>query len=138
MAFDKLTDRQALMPMMNKLTKEIRAVLTLDFQMHGITLSMEQAIVLKLLSDQNGRPQHDLALVTSRDKTSLTRLLSGMEKKGLIIRRQSKKDKRVNHVFITNSGLNEMEKAKPIMIQLINRAIEGIDENRIEAAKELI
>ncbi len=138
MAFDKLTDQQALLPMMHKLTKEIRAIITQDFQSHHVNLSKEQAIVLKLLMEQDGRPQHDLALVTSRDKTSLTRLLSGMEKKGLIRRAQSAIDKRVNHVYITKAGLAEMEKAKPIMLSLLNRAIAGIDEKRIDAAKELI
>ncbi len=138
MAFEKLTDRQSLIPMMHKLTKEIRALITHAFDVHQIDLSKEQAIVLRLLSEQDGRPQHDLALITSRDKTSLTRLLSGMERKKLIYREQSEKDKRVNHVFITRKGSTEIEKAKPILLKIINQAVDGIDEKRIEAAKILI
>ena len=47
-------------------------------------------------------PQHDLAFLTDRDKTSLTRLLSTMEKKNLVARITSSEDKRVN-LFIASA-----------------------------------
>ena len=138
MSLDKLTDQQALLPMLHKLTKEIRAIMTEAFNEHGIDLSKEQAIVLKKLLEQNGRPQHDLALVTSRDKTSLTRLLSTMERKGLIYREQMIEDKRVNLVFMTEKGRTEIDRATPVILGIINQAISGIDEKRIQDAKVII
>ena len=138
MSFEKLTDQQALIPMMSKLMKELTAIISIGFKTHKINLSKEQAIVLKKLSEKDGRPQSDLALVTSRDKTSLTRLLSTMESKRLISRKQSKNDKRVNLVYITRMGRTELKKASPIVINIFNQAIEGIDIKRIEETKSLL
>ena len=135
---DKLTSQQALLPMMHRLIKEIRAIMTCEFQQRAVDLNKEQAIVLRLLSQRDGRPQHELALVTARDKTSLTRLLSTMEKKDLISRQKSLKDKRVNLVFITESGRQAIQIASPIMLNILSRAVSGIDEKRIEMTKELI
>ena len=83
----------------------------------------------------DGQPQQDLALVTSRDKTSLSRLLATMEAKQLITRRQSISDKRINNVFITKKGINEFNKAKPIAMKVLNQAINGIDAQRIDQTK---
>ena len=138
MSLDKLTDQQALIPLMNKLMKEFKALITSEFLSHGIQLSKEQAVVLKKLLEKDGRPQNDLALVTSRDKTSLTRLLTTMEKKKLIRRQKSTKDKRVNLVYITEKGHIEIEKATPVILHIINQAIDRIDEKRIEATKSLL
>ena len=138
MSLDKLTDQQALMPMMSRLMKELKAIMTSEFKAHGINLSKEQAIVLKKLLEKDGRPQNDLALVTSRDKTSLTRLLTTMETKKLIVRKRSSRDKRVNLIFITKAGRREIQKATPVILNIINQAIDGIDQKQIEATKILI
>lgn len=138
MSLEKLTDQQSLLPMMSKLMKEIKAIMTNALKEHNIDLSKEQVIVLKKLLDTDGRPQSDLALVTSRDKTSLTRLLSTMEKKKLIRRQQSKIDKRKNLVFITNKGREEFTKATPIVLNIIDQAITGIDEKQIEQTKSML
>ena len=138
MSLDKLTNQQALMPMMGKLMKELHAHITSELKAHNINLNKEQTIVLKYLLEEDGRPQNDLALVTSRDKTSLTRLLTTMETKKLIKRKQSSIDRRINLVYITKKGLAEIELATPVMINFINKAINGIDEHRIEETKLLI
>lgn len=75
-----------------------------SFKKNNLKLSKEQWIILKVLTDEDGRVQNDLAFVTNRDKTSLTRLLSGMEKKNLVARIPSTLDKRVNHIFLTKNG----------------------------------
>jgi DNA-binding MarR family transcriptional regulator len=118
--------------------KELHAIMTREFKANDVHLSKEQAIVLKRLCDKDGQPQNDLTIVTSRDKTSLTRLLAKMESKELIKRQQSDVDKRVNLVYITNKGLSEIEKATPVVLDIFNRAISGIDNERIEATKVLL
>ncbi len=138
MSFDKLTDKQALIPLMGKLIKELSAIINNELKSQNINLSKEQAIVLKELSVQDGRPQNDLALITSRDKTSLTRLLMTMESKKLIVRRQATGDKRINLVYITKKGHYEFERTRPIILNIINQALLGVDEKRIEETKSLL
>ena len=51
------------------------------FSENGIGLTKVQWLLLKRLKEMNGEPQHSLAFLTNRDKASLTRLLTTMEKK---------------------------------------------------------
>jgi DNA-binding MarR family transcriptional regulator len=77
---------------------------------NDLDLTKEQMIVLKKLHDNDGLNQNELAFLTLRNKSSLTRLLSKMENKKYILRKQSKKDKRINNVFL---------KTKPILKEMI-------------------
>ncbi len=135
MSINKLTDQHSLIQMMGKLMKEIKALINHELSIANIHLSKEQVIILKKLMELDGQPQQDLALVTSRDKTSLSRLLATMEAKQLITRRQSISDKRINNVFITKKGINEFNKAKPIAMKVLNQTINGIDAQRIDQTK---
>ncbi len=90
-----------------------------DYYLHelllkqGLDLSKEQMITLKKLHDKDGLNQNELALLTFRDKSSLARLLSKMEKKNYILRKQNKEDKRINEVFLTNKGRAVFKQSKP-------------------------
>lgn len=138
MAIEHFTEKQELIPIMGKLMKEMRAIMTKEFQYHDINLTKEQSIVLYRLHEQDGRPQRDLANVTARDKTSLTRLLKKMEIKKLIKRKQSRQDKRINLVYITKKGHKELQKALPIVLNIFNIAIDGIDQKKINETKLLL
>ncbi|MGB5437396.1 MAG: MarR family transcriptional regulator [Maribacter sp.] len=98
-----------------------------DYYLHdllnqfGLDMSKEQVITLKMLHDNDGDGlnQNDLAFLTSRDKSSLARLLSKMEKKKYILRKQHLEDKRVNQVFLTDEGRSVYKQAKVVLKQLI-------------------
>ncbi|MBT8305960.1 MAG: MarR family transcriptional regulator [Maribacter sp.] len=86
---------------------------------HGLDLSKEQMITLKKLHDKDGLNQNELAFLTFRDKSSLARLLSKMEKKNYIQRKQSKEDKRINEVFLTSKGKAVFKQSKPAIREFI-------------------
>ena len=98
-----------------------------DYYLHdllnqfGLDMSKEQVITLKMLHDNDGDGlnQNDLAFLTSRDKSSLARLLSKMEKKKYILRKQHLEDKRVNQVFLTDEGRSVYKQAKVVLKELI-------------------
>ncbi len=86
---------------------------------HKLDLSKEQMIVLKKLHDQDGLSQNELAALTYRDKSSLARLLSKMEAKEYIIRRQSSEDKRSNEVFLTEQGRTIFQRTRPVIKEIM-------------------
>ncbi|MGJ8743930.1 MarR family winged helix-turn-helix transcriptional regulator [Polaribacter sp.] len=90
-----------------------------SFKSKKLDLTKEQMIVLKRLQDQDGLNQHDLAFLTLRNKSSLTRLLIKMEKKNYIFRKQNKEDKRIKNVYITSFGKEIYLKTTPIIQDLI-------------------
>ena len=88
------------------------------FQCEGLDLSKEQMIVLKKLHENDGLIQNELAYLTLRDKSSLARLLAKMERKNYISREQDDFDKRVNRVFLTETGRITFKRSRPIIVGL--------------------
>ncbi len=99
-----------------------------SFNAKGLDLTKEQMIVLKKLTFQDGLNQNELAFLTLRDKSSLTRLLSKMEKKNYIFREQSREDKRIKNVYLTDYGVEVYEKTKPIIQNLITTMEQNISQ----------
>ncbi len=102
------------------------------FRENGLDLSKEQWSVLKRLKINDGQPQNDLAFITHRDKTSMTRLVNTMENKDLVVRKIDENDKRVNRIFLTNHGKKVIKKVEPIMFDLVPEVQENLSEKEIE------
>jgi len=121
-------------PWLGKTVKIVEYFLQESFNDKKIDLTKEQMIVLKKLHDQDGLNQNELAFLTLRNKSSLTRLLSKMESKKYITRKQSEKDKRINNVFLTNLGKEMFNQSRPV----IKNIIETIELNISTKEKEQI
>ncbi len=106
-------------PWLGKTVKVLEYHLQEMFNDFSLDLTKEQMIVLKRLHDNDGLSQNELAFLTLRNKSSLTRLLAKMEKKCYIIRKQSKDDKRINEVYLTEFGKDVFKKTKPVMKKMI-------------------
>ena len=106
-------------PWLGKTIKILEYYLQERFNDHSLDLTKEQMIVLKRLHDKDGLSQNELAFLTLRNKSSLTRLLSKMEKKNYIVRKQCKEDKRINHVFLTEFGEETFKKTKPAIKEMM-------------------
>ncbi len=102
------------------------------FHDNGIDLSKEQWLILLKLKEKDGLVQNDLALITNRSKTSLTRLINTIEKKGLAHRVHSEKDKRINHIFLTEKGKDIFERSIPVLQDLIVKLQDNIDSEELK------
>ena len=109
-----------------------RTMKVIDYYLHeeikseNLDLTKEQIIILKNLFFNDGINQNELACLTFRDKSSLTRLLVKMEKKNYIKRVKSKEDKRINKVFITSTGKEMFIQTRPIIKKIMNTMEENI------------
>jgi DNA-binding MarR family transcriptional regulator len=116
-------------PWLGKTVKIIEYYLQEKFKKHDLDLTKEQMIVLKRLHDKDGLSQNQLAFLTLRNKSSLTRLLSKMEKKQYINRKQNKDDKRINHVYLTGLGKEVFKKTKPVIQEMITKMEQNISDS---------
>lgn len=130
----KIDFENSIGPWLGRTVKLMEFYLQEQFNADGLSLTKEQMIVLKKLHDKNGIIQNNLALLTLRDKSSLARLLSKMETKGYIYREQSESDKRVNHVFITDTGRDIFTKSRPA----IKNTLDTLENNLSKEEKEQI
>ncbi len=125
-------------PWIGKTSKIVDYYLHEAFLQHGLDVSKEQMIVLKKLHHEDGLNQNELAHLTWRDKSSLARLLAKMERKGYIIRRQHDLDKRVNLVYLTESGREVFRNTRPIIQNAIDIMEKDINKSEIERMIEIL
>ncbi len=117
-----------MMPWIGKTMKHIDLFIAHKLSEKGIILTRQQVILLKILFHDGPFVQNDLAFLTDRDKTSLTRLLSVMEKKNLVARITSPADKRVNLVHLTKHGEKVMNETMPVLLETIMQMQDGISQ----------
>ena len=115
-------------PWLGKTIKIVDYHLQEALSQNKIDLSKEQMIILKKLHDQDGLHQNDLAFLTLRDKSSLTRLLVKMEKKKYIFRKRCEEDKRANNVYLTNLGKEIFIKTRPVIRQILDTMQQNISK----------
>ncbi len=126
------------MPWIGKSMKVIDYFIMDRFAENNIGLTKAQWLLLKRLKEVNGESQHNLAFITNRDKASLTRLLTTMEKKNLVARIPSESDHRINRIYITAFGEKILKQAMPIVKEMIEEMQNGItEEERILTIKVL-
>lgn len=131
-SYVKVDFEESIAPWLGKTMKILDYCLHEEMSNQGMDLTKEQMIVLKKLHEQDGRNQNELAFLTLRDKSSLTRLLAKMETKKYIVRRQSEEDRRVNHVYITSLGREIYSRSRPIIQKLIAAMERNISEEEID------
>lgn len=122
----------ALLPWLGRTMKVIDNFIASYLNQHHIDLTKVQMILLVRLYFNDGQPQNDLAMLTNRDKASLTRLLDTMERKGLVVRVPSREDKRINLVHITKKGVELYENARPHLKKIISEVQKDMSEEEIK------
>ena len=75
-----------------------------NFKESGLNITAEQWSVLYFLWESEGLSQQEIAKLTYRDKPSVSRLISNLEKQKILIRVNSEGDKRANQIYLTALG----------------------------------
>ncbi len=97
-----------------------------EMDRRGLQITQEQAMLLRMLYLQDGPIQNDLACISFRDKTSLARLVTKMEKKGFVRREQDRADGRAKRVFITERGRTLATAINEVLSDMAERFSHGI------------
>lgn len=102
-----------------------RAFLSRRLEDNKIDMTIEQFKVMVVLWKEKSSTQQNIADFVGKDKTSVTRLIAGLEKRSLIKRTSDKTDKRCNLVTLTQQGI-ALE--TPTMA-VVNEATQFIHQN---------
>lgn len=92
----------------------------------GRDLTPEEWGLLNRLWEHDGRRQAELAEATFRDRTTVTRLLDGMVKKGLVRRETDPSDRRAVQAWLTPEGRALRRELIPFVEELLRRGMRGI------------
>ena len=95
-------------------------------------LSMGQPKVLDYLKDRDGAVQKDIAKGCHIEPASLSTILGGMEKKGLIIRRMQEDNRRNLKVYLTDRGRELGAEITKNCSEIEEAALAGFSEEEAE------
>ncbi len=104
--------------------RALQRFLQLKIEPHGVSLGMWY--FLRALWNEDGLTQRELSRrVGTMEPTTLTAILS-MEKKGLVRRVRSKKDRRKQHVHLTAKGSRLRNDLLPLAKEVVATAVQGL------------
>ena len=104
----------------------------------GIRVTPAQAGILFLLKQENGQSMTELSKALAVKNATLTGLIDRLERSAFVTRRASKNDRRSIRIYLTPEGIEECEKAKPV-IQRVNAEIKsGFSQEEIEVFKRVL
>ena len=100
-------------------------------QIEGLTAI--QCIVLDYLYENGARDvfQRDLEVEFQIRRSTVTGILPGMERRGLISRQPVEQDARLKKLVLTEAGLRIHAKAEQHMREVESRALEGVSEEEL-------
>ena len=96
-----------------------------------VPLTPEQFMLIDLLWNQGEMTQQELADQLHKDKNSVTKLVDAIERKGFVIRRQNRHDRRANTLLLTDKAEILKPGAKKKGISILDKMLEGISEEEL-------
>lgn len=109
-----------------------------ELVLQGLKVTVEQWPILIHLWDENGQSQKDFARKLFKDKTTITRLIAGIEESGMVERKAGLDDKREKTVFLTEKGREIMNRATVMIQKTDSLAEKGISEAELTACKDVL
>ncbi|MEN7531108.1 MarR family transcriptional regulator [Cupriavidus sp. 2SB] len=106
--------------------------LGVEQEVSGLDMTHAQAICLMMLAEGEATTVTDLARALNTDAGSVTRLLSRMEKRGLIARTRRDDDRRVVDLSITAEGDALVEKLPVALCNVMRRGFDGFSQQEID------
>jgi DNA-binding MarR family transcriptional regulator len=73
-----------------------------------------------------------------KDKNSVTKLVDAIERKGFVVRRQNKNDRRSNTLVLTEKANQLKPGAKQKGISILDQMLEGINEDELRMFLETL
>lgn len=114
------------------------ALMQRKLQERDMPLTSEQAKVLNLIHHHPGINQKSIAETLRKDKPGVTRLVEGLERSYLIIRKQDESDRRNRRLFLTDDGEKVRSQLDPIIKEIHDCLYDGISEKEIERFKKTV
>ncbi len=104
----------------------------------GLGITIEQWIVLKIISENENFTQKELAEKSYRDPASITRTIVILEKKGFIARTKVPNNARAYYVSLTQEGAAFVDRNMKIIKQHRELSIKGLTSEELETLSNVL
>ena len=124
--------------LMERTMRSTKEVTRKVFKEHQFDVTVDQWVILKRISEQDGISQIDLANSTFKDPAAVTRMLDILSKKNLIERKPKADDRRVYEVYFTNAGRSLIEQMIPVVKGMRAGAFKDLSDEEMDTLKNSI
>jgi len=138
MVLDRLNPKESLGFLSWKVSRILTNGLGARFAKAGLTVTVEQWRVLLPVYAADGLSQGRLCEILYQEKTGVSRLVAALEKQGLVQRKACIDDKRVKYIFITEAGLEIVDRSLEIVADSGDRLVEHIDPEELAVCKRVL
>jgi DNA-binding MarR family transcriptional regulator len=138
MPYKDISAKEALGHFMGRTTRAMSRMLQNIITSAGYDITIEQWVIIVNLNRKNGQFQQQLADNTYKNKTSVTRMISALQKNGLVERIPDPKDLRQKRIFLTQKGGQLYKKLRPLAIKVQEMATLGIEPEEMEYCKNIL
>ncbi len=118
--------------------KEYRKISQKNIEKIVSDITVDQCLVLIILSGNSNSSQKEIADLIFKDKASITRIVELMIKKDYLTKEVSELDKRKFNLKITDKGKNTLKLLSPTIKQNRKTALFGLSINEIELLDKIL
>jgi len=109
-----------------------------QFQLNQIDITIEQLRIMIVLWKGAELSQKDIAYLIGKDKTSVSRLINGLEKRKLVKRVNNLNDKRHKLIVITDEGKNLEDSTMKVLKDATSYLNSNFSQAEIESTAKVL
>ncbi|MEM1221065.1 MAG: MarR family transcriptional regulator, partial [Bacteroidota bacterium] len=101
-------------------------------------VTIDQWILLKRISEDNGLSQRSLAETTFKDPAAVTRIIDILEKKALVQRHRHPEDRRTHQIQLSQAGFELVKRMTPVVQDIRKKALGDIPTIDLETTRQVV
>ncbi len=114
-----------------EIIKNFKDLVNRSYQINELDLTYDQWMVINVISEKQGVTQITIAAQTRKEPASISRILKLLEKKEIIEKVSTKKNKRVKRVYLTPKGDDTHRQATRLFNMIAKDGFNGVYEQEI-------
>ncbi len=104
----------------------------------NVDLTIEQLIVLDVVTGEEGISIKELADISDRDRTTTSRMIDGLERRNLVVRVTDRQDARKKLLYPTQAAKDKLQVLEPFLEEMTAVAHKDIPVEEWTAARETL
>ena len=124
--------------LMDQALKSSRRYAQREFEQRGINITIDQWVLLKIIEENEGLAQNELAKRSYRDGASITRSLNLLEKREFIARQEINGNKRQYKIVLTTSGKQFIRQHMGLVKEMRAKSLDGLKDGEILELKRML
>lgn len=104
----------------------------------GFSITIDQWLILKTITDQPDLTQKELAQAVFKDQASVTRILDLLVREKYLERLPNEANRRTNRLKVTRKGQSSILQVQKVVLKNRELALTGIAEKDLRAAEKVL